>query len=106
LAYLKLLVTFVWTAPLNLPLLPPSPMLSDLFAFPNAAASAPAPAALTTAPAEIQPGLLAVVLNLLFCLWAVGVCWRAWLIGRDGWVIRGLRRRCRAVEDRSLLQEY
>jgi beta-lactamase regulating signal transducer with metallopeptidase domain len=115
LAYLKLLLSLFWSAPVIVPLLPPPPRPVPAAVFaPPAPAAAPAPAAptyplpppaaavspaTTLAPAPARPG------PLLFLLvaWTVGTATCAARVGLRWRRAAALRAGCRPLEDEGAL---
>ena len=108
-AYLKLLVCLAWAAPVELPVLrpviqEPAPPVDMVFTQPPApSGDVPAAArgefAITPAPRPRLP-------TLLFVAWAAGMSLSAFRL-LSGWrQAARLRRRCRAVENRELLDLF
>jgi beta-lactamase regulating signal transducer with metallopeptidase domain len=99
LAYLKLLVAFLWITPVDLPLLPPASPASPAVAATGAPVSAPAAAvperevraARSPAPTTLMPNAA----GGLLLLWLLGV---GGCIGRGIWEWRQMRRLRRASE--------
>ena len=92
LAYLKLIVAFFWSAPLNLPLLPPAPEL-PIFYAPGEEALSTSDLAISLKPAAEPLFGIATLLKTLLCFWIVGVVWRASMLFRDWLNLARLRQR-------------
>jgi len=112
LAYLKLLIAFCWSHPINLPLLPapapPAPLVLPSTALLPSTAFMPLRAGVATehrATADLPapPASPDRIWQSLFVIWLAGGLWYAGRTARNGSDIRRLRARCRALDDPAMI---
>jgi beta-lactamase regulating signal transducer with metallopeptidase domain len=111
LAYLKLIVAFLWAAPINLPLLKARPTPQVPLAPVGTqtvrqleASPVPVPTPAVEAKLAVHRNPLPNAASVLLCLWSLGLGWFVIRLGKDLFAARRLKSASRPVSDEGLLQ--
>jgi len=121
LAFFKLLISFVWATPIELPLLPTKIEANSAWSLaPKLSAgksslipSVPAQPNISVSPNQVNgkavtssPAPLPSYACVLFLLWLLGLIFHLVLLVKGWWAVRRIQSSCELVDEQEILSEY